>query len=183
MNPSLSHSAATIMKNHLILLAAILAFVPCGRATTVIPPTFDELVDQAQVIFQGKVTEVRSQWTGEGAQRYIVSYVTFRVEESLKGNSGQTYTIRMFGGTVDDESMGASDAPVFVSGDKDIVFVQNNGTQFIPLVGIMHGRFHIQRDQSGRESVLTNESQPVSGLAAFKGAIRTKLGVGANPVQ
>src|SRR5438874_13816532 len=85
MNTSLSDSAATIMKNHLILLAAIIAFVPCGRATTVIPPTFDELVDQAQVIFQGKVTEVRSQWTGEGAQRYIVSYVTFRVEESLKG--------------------------------------------------------------------------------------------------
>src|SRR5947199_4457590 len=101
MNPSLSQHS-TIMKNHLILLAAILAFVPCGRATTVIPPTFDELVDQAQVIFQGKVTEVRSQWTGEGAQRYIVSYVTFRVEESLKGNSGQTYTIRMCGGTGDD---------------------------------------------------------------------------------
>lgn len=170
------------MKNHLILLAAIIAFIPCGQATTVIPPTFDELVDQAQMIFQGKVTGVSSQWTGEGAQRYIVSYVTFRVEESLKGNPGQTYTIRMFGGTVGDESMGASDAPVFVSGDKDIVFVQNNGTQFIPLVGIMHGRYHIQRDQSGRESVLTNEGERVSGLAEFKGAIRTKLG-GTNPVQ
>ena len=170
-------------KHYLFLLFAILALTPGTRATTVVPPTFDELVDQAQVIIQGKVTEVRSQWTGEGAQRYIVSYVTFRVEESLKGNSGQTYTIRMFGGTVDDESMGVSDAPEFVPGDRDILFVQNNGSQFIPLVGIMHGRFHVQRDQSGHESVLTNEGQSVSPLAAFKGAVRTKLGGGANPVQ
>ena len=169
-------------KHYLLILFAIVVFTPVTRATTVIPPTFDELVDQAQVIFQGTVTEVKSQWAGEGAQRYIVSYVTFRVEESLKGKSGQSYTIRMFGGTVDDESMGVSDAPVFVAGDKDIVFVQNNGTQFIPLVGIMHGRFHIQRDRSGHESVLTNENEKVSTLGEFKAAIRTKLGA-AKPVQ
>lgn len=172
------------MKKHCLLsLLAIIALSPVTLATTVIPPTFDELVDQADVIFQGKVTDVRSQWTGEGAQRYIVSYVTFRVDEGIKGNPGQSYTIRMLGGTVGDETMGVTDAPEFVTGDRDIVFVQNNGSQFIPLVGIMHGRFHVQRELSGREAVLTNEGASVSALGDFKAAIRNKLGSGANLVQ
>ena len=93
--------------------------------------------------------------------------------------------------------MGISDAPVFNVGDHDILFVENNGTQAIPLVGIMHGRFKIQRDSSGTEIVTKNEGQPVKQVArlgtdaeegeaantfepnmtsdAFKAAVRTRL--------
>jgi|ERR1043166_1425988 hypothetical protein len=170
-------------KHYLLTLLTIVALAAGVRATTVIPPTFDELVDQAEVIFQGKVTDVTSQWAGEGAQRHIVSYVTFKIEEGLKGNLNRTYTIRMLGGTVGDESMGVTDAPTFVTGDRDIVFVQNNGTQFIPLVGIMHGRFHVERDQTGRQSVLNKNGEKVSELADFKAAIHSKLAGGAHPVQ
>ena len=46
-------------------------------ATTVIPPSFEQLVQQAELIFQGTVTDVRSIWEGEGAQRHISTYVTF----------------------------------------------------------------------------------------------------------
>ena len=144
------------------------------KATTVIPPTFDELVAQAEVIFQGVTTDVTSQWVGEGAQRHIVSYVTFKVEETLKGNPGQSYTIRMLGGTVDGETMGVSDAPKFKTGDKDILFVQNNGSQFIPLVGIMHGRFHVKHDQAGQEIVTNNEEEPVKNVARLGGAEETE---------
>lgn len=163
-------------KSSLLALAALAAFIPTTQATTVIPPTFDELVDQAEIIFQGEVTAVKSQWVGEGAQRHIVSYVTFRIEDSLKGNPGQSYTIRMLGGTVGDESMGVTDAPKFDVGDRDVLFVQNNGTQFIPLVGIMYGRFHVQRDQTGHESVLTNQGEAVNGLGEFKAAVRAQIG-------
>ena len=163
------------MKKSFLLLAAIVALVPGAQATTVIPPTFDELVDQAEVIFQGKVTDVRSMWAGEGGQRHIVSYVTFQIEDSLKGNAGESYTIRMLGGTVDGETMAISDAPQFAVGDNDILFVQNNGSQFIPLVGIMHGRFHVQRDQTGRDSVLTNEGEEVNDLTQFKASVRNQM--------
>lgn len=136
------------------------------QGTTVIPPTFDQLVSQAQVIFQGAVTDVRSQWTGEGAQHRIVSYVTFKVEDPVKGTPGETYTLRMLGGTVDGETMEVSDSPKFKVGDRDIIFVENNGSQFVPLVGIMHGRFHVQKDDAtGREVMTTNERQPVKDVS------------------
>jgi len=165
--------------------------------TTVVPPTFEELVSQAELILEGTVTDVRSEWAGAGTQRRIVTYVTFRVEDRFKGNAGATYSIRLLGGTVDGETMEVTDTPKFIVGDRDILFVQNNGSQFVPLVGISHGRFCVDRDQTtGRDVVMKNERTPLSDVSQlgrneraatsgralsvdeFKGAIRTKL---ANP--
>ena len=73
----------------------------------------------------------------------------------------------MFGGTVDGETMGIADAPKFDVGDEDILFVENNGSQVVPLVGIMHGRFHVRRDESGNEVVTTNEEEPLRNVAGL----------------
>src|SRR5438552_9075562 len=116
------------------------------------------------MIFQGTVTGVRSEWTGEGAQRHIMTYVTVKVEEAIKGNPGASVTRRMLGGTVGAETMEVADAPKFKVGDRDILFVENNGTQFVPLVGIMHGRFRVKKDEAGRDAVFTNGGSPLSDV-------------------
>ena len=154
-------------RNSFLFLATVFAGAASLFATTVIPPTFDQLVDQAEVIFHGTVAKVDSQWIGEGAQRHIVSYITFKVKDPLKGAPGQTYTMRAFGGTVDGETMLIGDAPTFQVGDEDFVFVENNGKQVIPLVGMMHGRFHVRKDASGNEMVTTNEDEPLRDVAAL----------------
>ena len=161
---------STCMKIKCLLPLTLIgvAFVN-ANATTVIPPTFEQLVQQAEFIFQGAVTDVRSVWEGEGAQRHIETYVTFQVGDAIKGSSVGTYTIQMLGGTVGDDTLVITDAPKFQVGDHDILFVEHNGQQFVPLVGIMYGRFRVQHDeQTGRDIVLNNEGEPVSDL--------TKLG-------
>ena len=135
-----------------------------ATATTVIPPSFDELVSRAQVIFEGEVTGLQSQWVGEGAERRIVTYVTFKVNDALKGEPGATYSMRMLGGTIDGRTMEVTDSPKFKVGDHDLLFVENNGSQFIPLVGIMHGRFRIDKDQTGRDTLRTGGGQPLADL-------------------
>src|SRR5436853_7093927 len=152
------------MKRYLLICAGIFAIGCSALATTVIPPSFDELVSRAEMIFQGTVTDVRSERTGEGAQRHIMSYVTVKVEEAIKGNPGASVTLRMLGGTVGAETMEVADAPKFKVGERDILFVENNGTQFIPLVGIMHGRFRVKKDETGRDAVFTNEGSPLSDV-------------------
>jgi hypothetical protein len=178
----------------LFFLCCLLFVFPAARATTVIPPTFDELVTKAETIFEGTVTGMRSEWTGQGSDRHIVTYVTFNVEDAIKGTLGTDYTIRMFGGTVDGQTMEVTDAPRFKVGDRDILFVENNGSQFIPLVGIMHGRFHVQADANGANEKIAkdngaavanlaklgqDEHAAVSGTALskaeFKAAIRQKM--------
>ncbi len=172
-------------------------------ATTVIPPTFDELVGRAELIFEGTVKDVRAQWVGEGSQRHIMTYVTFDVAENVKGQAPQTYTLQMLGGTIGDMTMEVTDTPKFAPGDRDILFVENNGRQFVPLVGIMHGRFHIGRDaQTGMEILADDHGDVVRDVAtlghedstdaaapavidepltvaSFKAAIRSKLAAGA----
>lgn len=163
------------------------------RATTVIPPTFDQLVSDAEFIFEGTVMDVRSQWAGAGAERHIMTHVTFQIEDAIKGAPGKNYTFQMLGGTVDGETMEVAEAPRFKVGDRDILFVEHNGTQFIPLVGIMHGRFRVQTDAGGRDMVATHngafladaaklgqdEKAAITGPALsagdFKSAIRQKL--------
>ena len=181
-----------LLRSLVLTLCAGLA-VTGLRATTVIPPTFDQLVSQAEFIFQGTVTETRPQWIGEGAERHIVTYVTFKIEDPIKGGLGDTYTIRMFGGTVDGHTMEASDTPRFKVGDRDILFVEHNGTQFVPLVGIMHGRFHVQDQGNGQETIAKDNGAPMADVrklgqdenaatsgkalstADFKAAIRQQL--------
>jgi hypothetical protein len=182
---------------YFFLIASTLVGLSAARGTTVVPPTFEELVNQAEAIFQGVVTDVRSEWAGTGAERHIVTSVTFRVEDRLKGDVGAIYSIRLLGGTLNGQTMVVTDAPKFEAGDRDILFVENNGSQFVPLVGIAHGRFRVDREQiTGREVVMTNERKAVSDVSQlgrneraatagtplsideFKGAIRTRL---ANP--
>jgi len=150
--------------SHLLTSGTCLLAAATALATTVIPPSFDELVSRAEMIFQGSVTDVRSEWTGEGAQRHIMSYVTLKVEDAIKGNPGATVTLRMLGGTVGGETMEVTDAPKFKVGDRDILFVENNGTQFVPLVGIMHGRFRVKKDAAGQDAVFTNEGSPLTDV-------------------
>ncbi len=153
------------IKNLLPLTLIGIAFVRV-TATTVVPPTFEQLVQQAELIFQGTVTDVRSVWEGEGAQRHIDTYVTFQIGENVKGNAGSSYTIRMLGGTVGDETMEVTDTPKFKVGDQDILFVEHNNQQFVPLVGINNGRFRVQHDeQTCRDIMVNGDGEPVRDLS------------------
>src|SRR5256885_6721644 len=52
---------------------------------------------------------------------------------TLFRSPGASVTLRMLGGTVGAETMEVADAPKFKVGERDILFVENNGTQFITL--------------------------------------------------
>ena len=177
LNPALNRIKYNVLPmkkfSHLLISGSLFAVSCAGLATTVIPPSFDDLVSRAEMIIQGSVTDVRSEWTGEGAQRHIMSYVTVKVEDAIKGNPGASVTLRMLGGTVGAETMQVSDAPKFKVGDRDILFVENNGTQFIPLVGIMHGRFKIKKDETGRD--IQSEGFTVVGVGDMSGLRKTRL--------
>jgi hypothetical protein len=64
----------------------------------------------------------------------------------MKGTPGPQYTITMLGGTVGDHKTKVADAPTFKIGDHDILFVEHNGEQFIPLVANLYvrGDLHIK---------------------------------------
>src|ERR1700677_4906107 len=163
--PTLAPSMNTV-KTLLLAVFITLGGVWPAHATIVIPPDFSTMVQRADVIFRGQVTGIRSEWSGEGTQKAIFTYVTFDVQKTLKGEAKTPYVLKMLGGVVGDDVMQVDGVPKFTVGDKTILFVENNGTQFFPVVGIMHGYFKIDTDPvTKNEVVLKYNGTPLQGTA------------------
>lgn len=151
----------------LTILLAVISWSAClsaAKATAVVPPDFATMVQRAEVIFRGQVTAVQSDWIGEGTQRRIETHVTFNVIKVLKGTAATPYVLRMLGGTVAGQTMEVTGVPKFQVGDRTLLFVEHNGTQFFPVVGIMHGYFKVQDDaKTGQETLLKFDGSPLQG--------------------
>ncbi len=138
------------------------AMVAVARATTVIPPTFQQLVNQSDYIVRGVVKSVSAEMSANGQNRHIVTKVEVEVKEVINGTPPQPLVLQMLGGKVGDEEMVVEGSPKFQVGDEDILFVHGNGRQFNPLVGLMHGRFPVRREAAtGREYVARSNGAPL----------------------
>lgn len=141
---------------------ATFSFAVAAAAMSVVPPTFPELVAEAETIVRGSVTDVRTEEFDSPQGRGIRTLVTVRVERTLKGAPGPTLTLSVLGGTVGRRTLGIAGMPQFQVGDRQIVFVADNGRVFCPLIGIGHGRYHVRTDAAtGREYVARDNGVPL----------------------
>ena len=129
--------------------------VTSARATTIIAPTFSELVAKSETVVLGDVAAITSELVTRGNERAIFTRVTLTVRDAVLGTSPTLLTLEFLGGTVGELTMDVDGIPSFTVGRTEILFVQNNGRQICPLVGMAHGRYKIERD-------------PVTGIEAVK---------------
>lgn len=151
-----------------LLFGIALLLAPLARATTVVPPSFSELVGKADAIHRGRVTDVTARHvaTPDGQGTFIKTFVTVEIERTLKGSAVKEITLEFLGGTVGDDSMLVQGMPTFSIGDREYVFVQKNGVQFCPLVAMMHGRYRVLRDEAtSREFVARDNRMPLTDTA------------------
>ena len=171
----------------LLVAMLFLAATRAARATSVIPPTFPELVAEAEAIVRGRVTDiaVRRSSAPDGTP-VIKTHVTFSVERTLKGAERREITLEFLGGTIGDASLVVTGLPRFEPGSTDYLFIERNGVQFCPLVAVRHGRYRLLRDAAGREFVARDNSVPLTAvgdvvlaLAALPPVIRSANVAGA----
>ena len=156
----------TLAARMLAAAAFVAALTVVGRATTVIAPTFDELVSQAQVVFEGDTLNVQSRWVTAGVDRAIVTDVTFKVVRTLKGTLGPQTLLTFLGGTVGEDRMVVTGVPTVRVGDSVVLFVDERGRPASPVVGFMHGRFRIVDDPaSGRQAVTRFNHEPLVAVS------------------
>jgi hypothetical protein len=144
------------------ILAAFLCLVVAARAMVVVPPTFSELVAEAETVVRGVVIDQRAEEFESPQGRGIRTLVTLRVERVLKGAPRETVTLTLLGGTVGRRSLRIAGMPAFTVGDRQLVFIAGNGRVFCPVVASGHGRFHVQRDPAtGRDLVARDNGRPL----------------------
>lgn len=133
-----------------------------SRATSVIPPDFNTLVNSADYVVRGVVKSVNSEWREKDGHKYIATKVEVEVRETIRGTPPAQVVLDMVGGRVGEDELVVTGAPQFQVGDEDILFVQGNGRQVYPLVAIMHGRYPIFHDtKTGQDLVVRSNGMPL----------------------
>jgi hypothetical protein len=172
-----------------VSLAATTAHATLQRAID-----FDEKVDKAAAIVVGKVVRTHSQW--DPSHRWILTYSTFAVEQTLKGTAPAEVTIVTPGGTVGDVGQSTIGIRPFHEGDENVIFVKNtpagptvlyfdqgaydvaeqNGEKMV--IPVSSGAIHVDTQ---RGAVV--ESEHPRTLRDFQGAVRDSVARTRNQME
>jgi hypothetical protein len=157
--------------NRLLSLALGLAVSWRGIEATTLPPMdLGDLADQAGLIFTGMAVHSEVVLSKDG--KFPFTFVTFQVEEALKGGvrNGEL-TLRFHGGLVGDEAVVVVGMPEFTVGQKYLLFVRGNGTSAFPIIGWRQGQFRFTREPESNKTLLVDsEGTIVLGIEHEKWA-------------
>jgi hypothetical protein len=167
-----------------VVAATVLAVSAAGLAAmSVFPPTFTELVDSADFIARGVVTDVHSETIDTTQGPAIHTLVTLHVEMVLKGSPGADVTLSFLGGKVGRRTLSVVGMPRFEVGQREIVFVSRNGQSICPLVAAGHGRYHVRHDAAGnRDYVARDNNAPLASAEDVSSALEADIAAPA-PTQ
>lgn len=159
------------MKRSLCVRSA-LALLGLGLAAAVAPvqatvvPRFDagKLADQSALVFVGTVVDHQAAVTRDGLYPY--TFVTFNVEDVLKGESDLQLTLRFDGGPVGNEFIEVSGMPRFEVGGRHLLFVAGVEQGFCPLTGWFQGKFDfVRHPEDGRDVLVDYKGHPVKSVS------------------
>jgi hypothetical protein len=130
--------------------------IPRANASLWLFTAADTLKDRAlraDAIPIGRVTATESSWQNGK----LVTAVTFRVRDTLKGKLPPEIVVFQAGGTKDGIRAEVSDAPEFHRGDDSILFLRDLKDDPVQshfaVVDRTLGKLDISRDEAGREMV------------------------------
>jgi len=111
-----------------------------AAAITVVPMSFKQIVDEANVVVYGRVADVRGQWTED--RQGIDSLVRLDTLQVIKGQAGPQVSFRTPGGEAGGRIHWLPGAPSFREGELVLVFLSSGGAALPTLVGLTQGVFH-----------------------------------------
>ncbi len=139
----------TRLQHYVLLLAALMATAPAlaQQSALTVPRNLEQLTDRAAVIVRGHVVSARMEKHPELTNLDTV-VVTLRVQETLKGQAGETFTFRQYVWDLRDRmnSVGYKKGQHVL-----LMMIEPSRYGLSSPAGVQQGRFRIERDSSGRE--------------------------------
>mgnify|MGYP001031708696 CR=1 FL=1 len=164
MRSTVFKAMAALLRRLAPLAALLLAALP-AQASTLLSLSVSQLSQQAAMVFEGEVIAVETQRVG--ARGLIHTFVTFQVDDLVKGEPGSAQLeLRFLGGTESGERLEVNGSRLPRLGERGIYFVESLTENLInPLLGWSQGHYLIARNGSAFE-VTTVENKPVTALSA-----------------
>lgn len=124
--------------------------------------TLEEKATESELIVEGKVTSIRSEWNAEHTRIY--THVTITVTEYLKGEpSEQTVVVTHLGGEVGEVGEIYSGAVRFEEDEEVLVFLNRDQQGRYGVTGGSQGKYSVSRDESTNERMVA-KSKPLREL-------------------
>ena len=171
------------MRRNLLAVVFSSVLAVTVEATTVVPLSFEQLVNESSSVIYGRVSDVRAQWTAD--RRFIESVVTVEILRGMKGSARETIAFTVPGGQVGRYLNVSPGAPSFATGDLAVFFLTSQGPRLPVTTGLTQGIYRVQRDSTSGEMVVLPpvvetgrivrgdpRRKPVS-LSVFEGSVRT----------
>jgi len=132
-----------------LVSVAVLCLAAPAHASLVTRMDTEALVRSSDVIVRGEVESVGVALDDRGA---IHTWVTVRVEESLKGAEGRSrIALRLPGGAWRDRVSRVFGVPAFQRGERVVVFAAPTRRGPLTVTGLFQGKFRIEQAESGEE--------------------------------
>lgn len=180
----------------LIVLVALLGGIQSAGATTIVPLPFDEVVQQAGVVVEGTVTDMRVLTRGaemtpaperavpaspgapigvgvEGGKR-LFTEVTLRVDRQVGGTLAPEIRFTLAGGSSEGETVVVFGMPEFKVGERYVLLLRPDFERTnVPIVGVSQGYFRITQDPATHtERLLNADGDIVLGIEGDRVALR-----------
>src|SRR6185436_16037663 len=134
-----------------IVLICFCLVIP-GYATTVVPLSFEQLVNESQSVVYGRVSDVRAQWTAD--RRFIESVVTIEILRGIKGGARESIEFTVPGGQVGRYLNLIPGAPSFIRGDVAVFFLTAQGARLPVTTGLTQDIYRVRRDAASGEMLV-----------------------------
>jgi len=170
-----------MLRSAFTIVVCLLIGMPAA-AITVVPLTFEQLVNRSALVVLARVIDVRGELIADG--RGIESVVTVSVLKELKGGSGDTLQFTVPGGRAGRYLNLIPGAPTFTSGDLAVVFLSARGARLPVTTGLTQGVYRVQRgsgemmvmppviDSGGTRIARGNPQRKPVSLSTFEASVR-----------
>ncbi len=159
--------AATAVRTIVLSLAGLLCLMAFSSvsATTILGMDIDKVAADAEFVFEGEV--IHSETRQDSNSGIISTYVTFRIDDVLKGDySGDSLELKFMGGVFNGKVVQVSGMRIPEMAEQGIYFVESMSRDLInPLIGWSQGHFIIV-DDNGVRRISTADKQPVLEVQA-----------------
>lgn len=162
------------LKRTSIYSAAAFLFTQTALAATVREVSFDHLCERAEAIICATAREVRTEASPDG--NHVLTFTRFDNLVWVKGDtieegtadgdevSSESYEVCTLGGRLGNIVEKIPGMPQFEIGNRYILFVEGNGRNICPIVGVHQGCFHIEQTEDGNEQVKTFRRRVINGV-------------------
>ena len=162
------------------MLLILLLCSPQAVATSVLPVSLQRMTTTATMIFHGTVIENEVKLDQTSGR--VATYTTFKVNEVIKGDPGNTHTIKQIGGQLPGSNVRQliHGVPQFSVNQEYVIFLpEASSLGFSSPIGLSQGKFDIRKlngesmVSSGRAPAAVTKAAPQQTLTNIPSAIET----------